>query len=334
MSKYNIPIAIILIAVMVGVGAYAFMNTGSALQDKAVLPSMNLTLVALNGTQYVLNSTGIGALQSYTSLGGLVTSAGKIYAPINYTGIPLSTLCTMMGGFGSNISLAVTASDGYSLVYSYDELMGNIPTYDPVTGNEVAKNSTLTPILAYFCNGTTALPTNDGPLRLVYVGPEGLISDGHYWIKSVVKVELRPAIAQYTLTLNGSLYELMDRATFESGVNCHGENWTDSSGTTWTGIPLWLLVGRIDDSNAHEDRAFNRTLADLGYDVKIIAVDGYSITLNSTFVKLNNNILLANLANGTELAQKYWPLRLVGPALTSGQMIRTVTEIQLIFPGS
>jgi len=32
---------------------------------------------------------------------------------------------------------------------------------------------------------------------------------------------------------------VMGRATLESGVNCHGENWTDSStGIIWTGIPL------------------------------------------------------------------------------------------------
>jgi hypothetical protein len=168
------------------------------------------------------------------------------------------------------------------------------------------------------------------------VGPEGLITDGHFWIKDVTMLELESAVAEYTLTLNGTdsgIFEVMDRATLESGVNCHGENWTDSStGITWTGMPLWYLVGRMDDSNIHEDNAFNRTLADQGYTVRIIAADGYYIDLNSTFVKLNNNILLANMENGTALETKYWPLRIVGAEVPKSQMIRNVIEIQLLFP--
>ncbi|MBC7120605.1 MAG: hypothetical protein H5T33_03375 [Candidatus Methanosuratus sp.] len=337
-STTVIILVLIVIVAIVGVGAYMYLSTSTAPAVTPTLPNMTLTVVALNGTEKILTSTDIATLPQYTSLGGLVTSAGSISRVLNYTGVPLSTLCEMLGGFNSSISLLVTAADGYSLAYSYEELVGNVTTYDPVTGDEVPHNEPLTPILAYFVNGTTPLPSSDGPLRLVYVGPEGLTTDGHNWIKNVVKIELRPAVEEYTLILNGTgvngLLELMDRATFESGVNCHGESWVDDKGTNWTGIPLWYLVGRVDDSNKHEDRAFNRTLADTGYNVMIIAEDGFAISLNSSFVKLNYNILLANLQNGTELDTKYWPLRLVGQDLTKDQMIRSVAEIQLIFNGS
>ena len=43
----------------------------------------------------------------------------------------------------------------------------------------------------------------------------------------------------------------MDKATFESGAapGCHGTTWTDAQGHVWTGIPLWYLVGNVDDAD-------------------------------------------------------------------------------------
>jgi DMSO/TMAO reductase YedYZ molybdopterin-dependent catalytic subunit len=132
----------------------------------------------------------------------------------------------------------------------------------------------------------------------------------------------------------------MSRATFESGVNehCHGLNWTDSNNNVWTGIPLWLLVGRVDDGDVHETnssiRAFNDTLALQGYTVKVLSGQGYSREFNSTTVMRNANIIVANRLNGAPLPEPYWPLRLVGSGLSSSEMLSNVVEIQIVFPGS
>lgn len=130
----------------------------------------------------------------------------------------------------------------------------------------------------------------------------------------------------------------MSRATFESGANCpdttpqHKAVWVDSDNHLWTGIPTWLLVGRIDDLNTHETGAYNRELADANaYTIKFIAGDGYAVELNSSFIKLNQNILLANELDGEPLTETYWPLRLVGSALKKGQMVRNIVKIQLVF---
>lgn len=332
-----IIVAIIAIAAILGGAAYYFttMNKPSGGGTVTPLPNMTLTVVGLNGTSVTLNTAQIGNLTSFTSLGAWITSAGHINPVVNYTGVKITTLCDLVGGISNATSLKITASDGYSMVFTYDQVMGAYLTYDPVTGNEVPHTQPLTTILSYFENGTYH-KSGSGPLRLSIVGPEGLITDGHWWIKDVTQLELEAAVAEYTLTLNGTSsgqYFVMDRATLESGVNCHGENWTDSSsGIRWTGIPLWYLVGHIDDSNVHEDDAYNRTLADEGYVVRIIAQDGYYIDLDSMFVKLNNDILLANLQDGSALETKYWPLRLVGGDLSKSQMIRNVAEIKLLFP--
>jgi hypothetical protein len=114
-------------------------------------------------------------------------------------------------------------------------------------------------------------------------------------------------------------------------------NWTDTNNNVWTGIPLWLLIGRVDDNNPHTTtnyvRAFNDSLAIAGYKIKIITGTGYFREFNSTFVMRNSNIIVANRLNGAALPEPYWPLRLVGSALMVSEMISNIAEIQVIFEG-
>jgi hypothetical protein len=297
------------------------------------LQPMELTLVGLNGTQLILNAGEIAALPAYTGKAGFITSVGRIIGPDNYTGVTLITLCDLVGGINKNNSLRITASDGYSMVYTYAQINGDFLTFDPVTGNEVNHTQPLAPMLAYFKNGQN-LSSDEGPLRLAIIGKEVLLTEGHNWIKFVVKIEICSSVKEWALTLNGAIVENMSRVTFESGANCHGKNWTDNDGNVWSGIPLWRLVGRVDDSNSHQGAAFNRTLVEIGYSVKVLTGDGYSREFNSTFVAENDNIIIANRVNREALPETYWPLKLVGSAIAESDRLRNVVEIQIIFSGS
>lgn len=186
-------------------------------------------------------------------------------------------------------------------------------------------------VLAYEEDGEWLSEEHGGSLRLVIVGSEKLVTEGHYWVKWVNKIEVRSVVEEWALTLNGSITEVVDGATFESGVSCHEVTWTDSKNQTWRGIPLCLLVGRVDDELKHGEGAFNDTLADAGYTIKIIASDGYNITLGSHRIKRNDNIIVANELNGKPLPEKYWPLRLVGSDLEKSERIRNVVEIDIVF---
>ena len=304
------------------------------------LQPANLTLVALNGTSLTLNESGIATLEPFESRGGFLTSAGSIRGIGNYTGVRLVDLCGLVGGITNSCSLRVTASDGYSMVYTYDQLMGNnLVTFDPATGDGVNHTQPLTAVLAYYKDGAN-LTSDEGPLRIGILGSEGLLTEGHWWIKYVVKIEIRSSVVDWTLILRGALVENMTRGTFESGVNeqCHGLNWTDSNSNVWTGIPLWLLVGRVDDGDVHETnssvRAFNDTLALHGYTVRVLNGQGYSRDFDSTRVMRNANIMVANGLNSAPLPDPYWPLRLVGSGLSNNEMLSNIVEIQIIFSRS
>jgi hypothetical protein len=294
----------------------------------------------LNGTRLVLNEKDIARLPSFESKGGFKTSAGALQGIGNYTGVQLSTLLALVGGMNSDCSLNVTASDGYSMVYTYNQVQGeNYTTYSPATGDEVIANQPFTVILAYYRNGVN-LTSDEGPLRLATVGSQGLLTDGHFWIKGVIKLEIRPAVADWTLILVGPYSDNMTRASFESGLNCqtlnHGANWTDSNNNVWFGMPLWYLIGWIDDKGDVNRMEFNDTLAAQGYTVNVITGYGYSESFNSSIIARNNNIILAESLNGAPLPEigQYWPLRLVGSGLSSDQMLGNVVEIQIILPGS
>ena len=143
-------------------------------------------------------------------------------------------------------------------------------------------------------------------------------------------------VPEFTLTLSGFMTEEMDKASYLTAVECdvlqHVYDWTDSNGDTWTGIPVWLLAGRVDDDNAHGENAFNRELAAAGYQVSFIASDGYHTELDSALIAENNEIIIAYLVNGEALPEDKAPLRVVGEGLSTGQMVSMLESIELIFP--
>lgn len=166
------------------------------------LPPMTLTIVGPGGslgTQVVLNETYIGSLTSYTAFGGSVNKLGNLGNLGYYTGVPISTFVAMVANPSSSYSVNVTGADGYSTIFSYDNLTGNLQTFDNATGKTLVQhNQTLTVMLAYYINGTVLpgpYPSGVGPLRIAIVGPEGLITTSSLWAKWVVRLQVTSTVA-------------------------------------------------------------------------------------------------------------------------------------------
>ena len=294
------------------------------------------TLVVKSGDQSVtLTWEEIQAMPAYEGMGGLINSVGNVTPPAQYKGVPLEDLCGLVGGISEANSISVIASDGYAMTLSYDQIAaGNFDTYDPATGENAPFDGKLWAVVAYERNGELLPEEEDGVFRLAILGSPKMVTDGHWWIKWVKTIEVKQALDQWTLHLEGALSEDMDRGTFETGAapNCHGTSWTDDEGRTWTGIPLWLLVGRVDDENEHEDEAFNDDLAASGYEINVVAGDGYSVTFDSAEIAEDDNILVAYLMDDAPLGEKHWPLRLVGPNLEKSQWVSNIVTIELVLP--
>ena len=94
-------------------------------------------------------------------------------------------------------------------------------------------------------------------------------------------------------------------------------------------MPLYYFVGSVDDEIAHEGPAFNRTLADAGYSVDVIAADGYTVTFDAARIQYNKNIIVAYKVNENPLPDEYFPLRLVGSDLSKKEMVGMISQIKV-----
>jgi DMSO/TMAO reductase YedYZ molybdopterin-dependent catalytic subunit len=277
----------------------------------------------------------IKAMPAEEGWGGIMNSSGVISGPFKQKGVNLMSLLDKVGGISEGDAIRITAKDGYSMTYSYDQIAnGNFTTLEFTTGQEVP-HDTLIPIIAYQEDGQD-LTDQVGPLRVAILNADDQVTEGHWWIKWVEQIEIVPGEEDWSLLLEGYMDEDVDPGSFEScaAPGCHGAGWTDDQNRVWEGIPLWILAGRVDDDNPHskEAQAFNDAVANAGYDIEVIAVDGYSKTFSSIDIKRNNDYIVSFRRDGEPLPENQWPLRLVGPNLTKGEMVGQITTIKLDLP--
>ena len=297
-------------------------------------PDATLTVKSAD-ERVTLGWDDIQELPSYEGPGGRISSVGHVTPPVTFKGVPVEDLCSLVGGFTEENSVQITAKDGYGMTFSYEQIVnGDYDTYDPSTGENQPYDGNLTTVVAYLEEGEPIPAEEDGPLRLAILGTNKVVTDGHWWIKWVETIEVKQAQDEWSLQLEGEMSEEVDSGSFETcaAPSCHGTSWTDDEGQTWQGVPLWALAGRVDDDNKHEDDAFSDELAEAGYDINLLAVDGYSITLESGRVARDNKILLAYVLDEEPLPEKYWPLRLVGPDLDKSNWIGAVETIEVDVP--
>ena len=135
-------------------------------------------------------------------------------------------------------------------------------------------------------------------------------------------------VAAWGLNFTGGKTLNMTNLIFESQATTKGVTWTQNdtnSNSTWAGIPLYQLINYYADSGN-----ISYGVLSLGYNVTVIAgSDNFTQTFNSTRVIDNENIIVANIANGTTLSDKYYPLTLTGSNLTKREGVKLITQIRI-----
>ncbi len=292
-----------------------------------------LEVVGLEETK----SLTLAELQTMTPTegwGGTVSSAGVITPPQQLKGVSLMSIADLVGGLEPGMGVSVVAKDGYGMTMSYEQIKnGDFITYDPGTGLENKAEGPLHVIVAYERDGELISANDDGPLRLFIVSPKNdNIVDGHWSVKWVTQIRLKPMSEEWSLYLEGALTEEMDRNSFEScsAPGCHQASWEDEDGNVWTGVPLYYLAGRVDDGIIHEDRAYNDEFAKAGYILELFAEDGYNVSITSEQSDFNRHILVASSVNGEALGEKYFPMRLVGDDLEKSEMLGALAQIVIV----
>jgi DMSO/TMAO reductase YedYZ molybdopterin-dependent catalytic subunit len=296
-------------------------------------PAKPVLEIAGPSTSLSLTMADLMSLPVTEGYAGIKSSTGKITPPIVVKGVALKDLAELIGGMDETAGFNVVAEDGYSITFSFDQIQnGSFIAYDPATGAELKNPVELTAILAYELDGKPLDSKQDGTLRLAIISPElNQVTDGHWSVKWVNKLEVKSLGAEWVLQLDGGFSKPTDRASIEScgAPQCHAATWTDDKAQQWVGVPLWLFVGSVDDEIEHEGPAFNDALADAGYTVDVIASDGYTVTFESARIKRNDNIIVAYKVNENQLPDEYFPLRLVGTDLQQNEMVGLITQIKV-----
>jgi DMSO/TMAO reductase YedYZ molybdopterin-dependent catalytic subunit len=294
-------------------------------------PQPVLEVVGPSGSKF-LTLDDLQKLAVVEGEAGQKSSTGKITPPLPHKGVTLLTLAELLGPLQEGQGVNAVAKDGYAITFSYDQLKnGTFIAYDPATGDELKTPPQLNAILAFERDGKPLPADSDGTLRVAIISPKNnQVTDGHWSVKWVNKIEVKDLVADWELALNGAIQARLDRATFESCVGCHKATWTDDKAQVWTGVPLWYLMGYADDETKHGDAAsYNEALAKAGYKVEPVAADGFKATLDSVALNRNNDVIVASLVDNNALPEKYFPLRLVGSPLKKNEMVGAIAEIDL-----
>jgi DMSO/TMAO reductase YedYZ molybdopterin-dependent catalytic subunit len=271
-------------------------------------------------------------LRPASGLAGTLNSAGRIVRPTRYRGVALADVIAAAGGSGAAPGVVVTAKDGYRITYTRAQVAADgFTAFDPATGDTLAAHEPLWLLLAWEHEGKALDAAGDGPLRVVVASAKGgALADAHLSVRNVVKVALAAGGGPWMLGLEGARIETMDQATFESGAapGCHGVTWKDAQGRAWSGIPLWLLVGWVDDARKHGTGAFAADLA-AGYTVELTGAGGGRVSLDGERVARNDGLLLVHRLDGAPLAGDAFPLRLAGPGVKEGEDLGGIVKLAI-----
>jgi hypothetical protein len=307
-----------------------------ACSSEPTAPDFDLTLRGLAGEERILHRADLAGLPAIEGYGGMLNTVGRVTPPARYGGVRLADLAAIVGGLGDDAALSITASDDYGVTLSRSQVGGEgVVAFDPASGDPVTLAEPLEAALASSLEGRLLAADNGGPLRSGFLSVEAeQVTEGHLWVRSVVRVEVVAAEPEWSLRLVGARTDEISRTLFESGAapGCHEASWTDGDGRVWTGMPLWLLVGWVDDQNVHLPGSFNRELAAAGYPVEVVSITGERRSFTSDQIALDNGFVVANEVDGEPLDEAAGPLRLVGSSLAPGEDLAQVEQIDVVVP--
>ncbi len=274
----------------------------SALEKAAASFRLELDI---NGAAASFSLKELESLNIYTEArGAYTTSAGTRYEGV-YGGVKLLDLLNSYAELAANDSITFVAMDGYEMSYP---------------GKLVMDNKDGDWLLAFKLDGEY-LEKDPGYIRTIKVGPGTPNIEGHLSVRMVKKIVVKQKdFVDFSLSVKGKASIELDRGTIQSCVSCHTKTVTfERKGVVaeYTGFPLWLLMGYVDDPKymPHKQDAsilpYDDQAALAGYTIELKAADGFSISVDSQSIHRNNDIIIALYKAGEKLPADEAPLVLV-----------------------
>jgi len=351
--------ALLAMAIYVVLMLFASLAVASPRSSATRADDVVFTLTDKNGNATTYTMAQLKALPAYVGYAGYKDSANTLndwgLHPVK--GVKLIDLLAA-AGYDYTTDVKIVASDGYNKLFAPSVVQGvGIPVYTDVTPYPSAtlpSDITLRGVIVYqekFALNATIedatqwsdLSTQDGPLRLWWAydarqsSGVGYVVDGEICTKWVNGARVMGgAVAQWSVTLKGpKKTTTITRTNYESctAPGCHGQKTVKYKGHRYTGLPLYYIVGKVDDNkDTNNFGDFNVKLARKGYKIQFVNKKGAKVSISSKLlVNRPLNIILAWKKDGKELTGTSAPLWLAGPAtkITAAQRIKGVTRMNL-----
>lgn len=162
-------------------------NAGCSSDTGSVYDDIEWELTLIGDQEMVLDFDQLLQMAPVSGTSGFFTSVGIVNGPFDIKGVPLLDLCDLVGGVNSSEFVRVSAVDQYSMVFSYNQLHGDFITYD--TGLYEIESEDLVIVLMYEQDGEPLTEDLGSPLRVAIIG-DNVLTEGHYWVKWIDKVEI------------------------------------------------------------------------------------------------------------------------------------------------
>jgi len=188
-EERNIPILFTLAIALVCIGVI-IATTGCLRPSRVAEERIDWNLTLIGDGESVISYDEIREMPSYEGHGGFFTTVGIVNGPFKCRGAPLKELCDLVGGINDSATVWISAPDGYLMVFTYDQVKGDFITYDPATIAEVPHRD-MTVILMYEQDGKLLSEATGGPLRIAIVSEDEFLTEGHYWVQWVDRIEIR-----------------------------------------------------------------------------------------------------------------------------------------------
>lgn len=297
--------------------------------------SITLSIIGKTGVEQNLTLDAVVDMESMEAVSSYQNRFGNWRGYGTYEGVNLSALADLVGGMNPGDIMTITASDGYYQNLSYYQVY---PDDDclKIQGPSV---------LAYEFNGTLCPDWEDG-LMVAMLAPDqafsnmdfnstcakdpeflGSTSAGSLWVTNVERIQIQSMYEEWTVVvtnLEGVQTEVA-RTKFVSLQYFKGDSYCDLSDRNWSGVPVEVLLGLVDDN---ESETFNATLADSEYMIVVEATDGYYRAMVAKEL-VDIGAIFAIQMNGTALPEDFAPVRLVGPDMSGKNMVSMICSVTM-----
>lgn len=148
--------------------------------DSNNIPTSIIEVTSVDGKASIVD---LKEMAYVTGNGGLKKSTGTIVGPGKISGPKLLDILAIVGGIEEGQSVELIANDGYKMTLTYEQINGDVPSYDE--NGEAVTTDGLEAIIALEFSDNFNLPSEP---TIAFIGET--LTDGQLWLRGIKEIKI------------------------------------------------------------------------------------------------------------------------------------------------